>query len=106
MGSVTDIAEHAARLAEAREHGACQICGLCEQVIHHGHTPVPHTANPCTDDHRTAAERKAAALDALAVVWEYVQRAIYGWTGTGEIERSYLEQMYDAIQREEVKPDA
>lgn len=103
------IAAHAARLAESREHWHCPHV--------HNHPPTAISSNypptikgcglhggvwsdgvRCTIDHRTAAERKEATLDALAVVWEYVDDLlVFKRSGA----RGVLQSMFDRIQRKE-----
>lgn len=119
MGSVelremTDIEAHAARLAAAREHWRCEahdaigITGCFTSRLAAGAlSPMlcirdgvknPRPAERCQRDHHTAAERKAAALEAGATLWAWFADA----PPTYSLDyNEYLSLIYDRIQREE-----
>lgn len=107
---MTDIAAHAARLAAARFHARCDAHDPCvgidgmERQHRLGDPPPPGLAFH-TEDHRTPAEKKAAALDALAAGWEYVRAHRWtmnqlpgGWQR--DTPETVIELTFDMLQRE------
>lgn len=100
------IEAHAERLAQEREHwDNCLDCGISfeesctdEEAVNHDVNCREFAAQPkCTEDHRTPAEQRAAALDAAAVLWAWFRDQ--GWDRSWQVS---IANTYAAIQRTEV----